>query len=780
MTGAQREPDARLPGNGALWLCLLLAAMLLWPNAGVPPFTIFLAGALQCVSFERAAAVAPALKNREADGGQSGSSLENGNGDSFYYYANGSLGVTYRNYADPAGWPNKFKATGDARVDPSTLTAAGATADTYPDSYNYDAAGNRSGQVLQLNPEQNLSYAANDDNFYTSPYQIPDASEDNANAGTGWQYFYDAEGKMTSANNGGSGELICQYDGLGRLVVQDNEAVGTIFYYSGNQRIEERNYNNAVNYLYFYAAPGSDQILFRQDSVNGRLWYLSDLMGNTTHLLNDAGQTVEQYAYDPYGTPSFYDGSGNARSASLYDNRYLFQGASAYEWLSAEAMYYCRARFYLPEHGRFLSPDPIGQAGGLNLYAYCGNDPVNGSDPIGLDDDDNDSGDRVIVSAPGGPPAGLIPGFIFLGLGPGVKGGNLVWVKDPRSGIVGFAPDPSAPEGVVQPLIYTPPSVTRGVATAAASFVMSLSPISGGLMLGAVAQGNVPLTDGGFNREAIAGVVTGAALTVASGGAESAESELGAADSLSDQVLQGDGATEEGAVSGGGQCFPKGTLVATPTGERPIEDLEVGNLVYSYDFDKNQVVEAKIEKLSRNFTYHWAAIAVDGDAIRSTRSHPFWVENENRWYKAADLKPGMKLRRQNGSLEAIRTVVVDDLKQPQDTYNFSVAQQHNYFVGNNRVLVHNGPDFIVTPTGKTFIVPKGAVGPLPTRASGFQFVGGAGGNGLNSRVTGLRFMDPNSNQGFRASYMNNLGQTVDPNTGRTILRSDPLAHIPCP
>ena len=42
------------------------------------------------------------------------------------------------------------------------------------------------------------------------------------------------------------------------------------------------------------------------------------------------------------------------------------------------------ARYYDPTLGRFLSPDPIGHAGGLNLYGYCGNDPVNTVDPSGL------------------------------------------------------------------------------------------------------------------------------------------------------------------------------------------------------------------------------------------------------------------------------------------------------------------------------------------------------------------------------------------------------------
>ncbi len=65
---------------------------------------------------------------------------------------------------------------------------------------------------------------------------------------------------------------------------------------------------------------------------------------------------------------------------SVYGNRFLFQGR---EYDYDTALYYFRARWYEPETGRWLSPDPIGISGGLNLYAFCGNDPVNYIDPTG-------------------------------------------------------------------------------------------------------------------------------------------------------------------------------------------------------------------------------------------------------------------------------------------------------------------------------------------------------------------------------------------------------------
>jgi RHS repeat-associated protein len=79
------------------------------------------------------------------------------------------------------------------------------------------------------------------------------------------------------------------------------------------------------------------------------------------------------YAYGPYGE--------TVASGTEIAQPFQYTGR---EWDGETGLYYYRARYYAPEMGRFISEDPIGFAGGINFYAYVGNDPVNFVDPLGL------------------------------------------------------------------------------------------------------------------------------------------------------------------------------------------------------------------------------------------------------------------------------------------------------------------------------------------------------------------------------------------------------------
>lgn len=106
-----------------------------------------------------------------------------------------------------------------------------------------------------------------------------------------------------------------------------------------------------------------------------------DHLGSVCVLVDSTGATKEQYRYGAWGETQILNASGQPVPASSCGSRFLFHGG---EYSEATGLYRFRARWYAPELGRWLSPDPIGLEGGLNLYEFCGNNSVNNRDPSGL------------------------------------------------------------------------------------------------------------------------------------------------------------------------------------------------------------------------------------------------------------------------------------------------------------------------------------------------------------------------------------------------------------
>ena len=137
-------------------------------------------------------------------------------------------------------------------------------------------------------------------------------------------------------------------------------------------------------------------------------------------------------------------------------------------------------------------------------------------------------------------------------------------------------------------------------------------------------------------------------------------------------------------------CFPPGTIVKTPNGDRQIEDLTIGDLVIAYDFESKTPLIQPILHLYKNWTENLVDVNIDGELITSTRLHPFWVESSSKWLSASQLESGMTLKTITDN-----SITIDFAKTyayQSATYNLEVCQAHNYFVGTTGVLVHNGDE----------------------------------------------------------------------------------------
>jgi len=99
------------------------------------------------------------------------------------------------------------------------------------------------------------------------------------------------------------------------------------------------------------------------------------MLGSVLGLFTSSNTVVNQYAYLPFGEAQ--------TTSETIANPLRFAGR---ELDGSTGLYYNNARWYDPSLHRFISEDPIGIEGGMNLYAYVDNDPVNAADPSGLMD----------------------------------------------------------------------------------------------------------------------------------------------------------------------------------------------------------------------------------------------------------------------------------------------------------------------------------------------------------------------------------------------------------
>ncbi len=161
------------------------------------------------------------------------------------------------------------------------------------------------------------------------------------------------------------------YDGFRRRVKKDVDGTVTFYIYDNEDIRFETDELGNITAEYVHGSGIDEPLAMRRGGTN--YYYHVNGLGSITALTDSSKAVVQSYVYDSFGQIILQTGS--------ITNPYTY---TAREYDSETGLYYYRARYYDAKMGRFISEDPIGIKGGINLYAYTGNNPINFTDPFGL------------------------------------------------------------------------------------------------------------------------------------------------------------------------------------------------------------------------------------------------------------------------------------------------------------------------------------------------------------------------------------------------------------
>jgi RHS repeat-associated protein len=269
-------------------------------------------------------------------------------------------------------------------------------------AYDFDPIGNRLSASIAGVSE---SYTTNELNQYLSagPKTFTHDADGNLTSDGNRNFTWTAENRLKSVEPllllSGAEKIEFEYDYLGRRIQKTVSEWNGSFYavtsdekflYDGwnliaRYELQSSNFTLQTSYTWgldlsqsLQGAGGVGGLLGVEElsgTHTGVYHFAFDANGNVTEVLDNSGGIAAHYEFDPFGN--------TIRSFGTYADANTFRFSTKYLDDETE-FYYYGYRHYDPTTGRWLSRDPIAENGGINLYAYVENNPINWFDPLGL------------------------------------------------------------------------------------------------------------------------------------------------------------------------------------------------------------------------------------------------------------------------------------------------------------------------------------------------------------------------------------------------------------
>ncbi|MFE1576685.1 polymorphic toxin-type HINT domain-containing protein [Streptomyces fradiae] len=556
-------------------------------------------------------------------------------------------------------------------------------------TYTYGAAGAAGNGPHQLTKV--VEKTPTGDRQSTYEYDVAGNTTKRVIGGDAQVLEWNDQGKLAKATEANGTETTYLYDGSGNRI-QRKDPTGTTVYLPGMElKLSADGTKTEATRYYTFAG---QTVAVRTDD-NKVSFIASDHHGTGEVAIDSATGAVSQRRFDPYGVE-------RGQATGTWPGEKGYVGGTIDK---STGLTHLGAREYDPVIGKFISVDPIidyTQPQQMNGYAYANNSPVTLSDPSGLIPAECMTRD---IDCRHGRPTGKSDPVddaesdvneakkIFSGAEE-QKSDARQRIKKTAKTLIKIVKDELGITAAFD-------CVSSGDLGACGETLLNIAgSFAGGIAGKLLAKYGMPwnIKKGYALGKRIVGLVgdlidgvkgyfeAGKAVDRARGVLAKAQDKLAAARKKAAQLR----------LKTGCHSFLPGTLVLLENGTtKPIEEVELGDKLKVTDPETGETTVREVAgTIVTEDDKHFVDLTIEGDtgrpeALISTTTHPFWVESENRWIEAGDLKPGMELRTADGDVTPVKSVRPFD--QRQRTHDLTLTDIHTYYVlaGVAPVLVHN-------------------------------------------------------------------------------------------